>query len=804
MSSDTSSNSSVRGGLTSFSEDEQQVAKNAQGHFKANQHEMAISILKKLQKSHSNDPRLMHNRALTEFFKSGKTKISDFKKSLAKIQKMLHQKNKEDDDFVVEKNNYLAMHYNQALLFYFLHQYREAEEILGRLYENLDNTDENNFLKVALLYANTCLINHNSEKASAVVEAIEKHFTSEKQATEDNNKSSNNDKGKNYPPKKEEDISSWTNMKPVIHNLKAKCCIQQRSVKACKREIKSLTNALSSDPASKATAVFLKSNFEYMKGNYHKAYKLLGCYQLPTGNASDGETNAAYYNNLGIIHFGMNKPNLGSFYLQKALSENDAVVIAANKIHLLTIQAGNRHSQNVNKPLNILSMNKRFELMYNSGILLLNSGNSSSAFDCLLSAACAFHLNPKLWLRLAECCIQKTTGCDKAETNNNRSGGKKYQNNCQTSYYVSNAGPNRKLVVRPFNHHNSYRPNSSIVAAPTMEFAAVCLKNALTIIQNAINRANHKTSEEEGDSDRDVAPTVVMIPCPPGVGVSGDSLQHLHASVLTNAAFVALHLGNTLQALQYATKVLSFPKLSGSHKYLGHMYAAEALVSLDRISEAIEHLSVERINNINGDLDEGGKKSPVSDDGSTKSSNGESNSTATMNRYRNISLPWHFPSSLPTAHAHMLLNLATSHCLRSEYEKAQRYVKEANLFLGKQIPPQAVLLTVYLNLHNGAKGQKSALEALYCNSLTPETIKPFYTNPKFQPIIPPATVTATPAPATTAATAQQPTTVAQIVQQQPEKTMAAAVARSKPSTPQSGSITPSKSKSNEGKGKRRR
>ena len=42
------------------------------------------------------------------------------------------------------------------------------------------------------------------------------------------------------------------------------------------------------------------------------------------------------------------------------------------------------------------------------------------------------------------------------------------------------------------------------------------------------------------------------------------------------------------------------------------MYAAEALVSLDRISEAIEHLSVERINNISSDVEEGGKKSPVS------------------------------------------------------------------------------------------------------------------------------------------------------------------------------------------------
>ena len=73
----------------------------------------------------------------------------------------------------------------------------------------------------------------------------------------------------------------------------------------------------------------------------------------------------------------------------------------------------------------------------------------------------------------------------------------------------------------------------------------------------------------QGDSDRggsDVAPPVVTVPCPPGVSVSGDGLHHLHASVLTNASFVALHLGNSLQCLQYCTKLLSFPKLSGCHK----------------------------------------------------------------------------------------------------------------------------------------------------------------------------------------------------------------------------------------------
>ena len=42
------------------------------------------------------------------------------------------------------------------------------------------------------------------------------------------------------------------------------------------------------------------------------------------------------------------------------------------------------------------------------------------------------------------------------------------------------------------------------------------------------------------------------------------------------------------------------------------MYAAEALVSLDRISEAIEFLSTDKVNTISLERDENGKNSPVS------------------------------------------------------------------------------------------------------------------------------------------------------------------------------------------------
>lgn len=49
--------------------------------------------------------------------------------------------------------------------------------------------------------------------------------------------------------------------------------------------------------------------------------------------------------------------------------------------------------------------NKLPQLVYNLGISLLHSGKPIEAFDCLTLAVQVYHMNPRLWLRLAECCI---------------------------------------------------------------------------------------------------------------------------------------------------------------------------------------------------------------------------------------------------------------------------------------------------------------------------------------------------------------------------------------------------------------
>ena len=53
----------------------------------------------------------------------------------------------------------------------------------------------------------------------------------------------------------------------------------------------------------------------------------------------------------------------------------------------------------------MLGVSRRHEILYNLGIQLLFSGRPIVAFDCLVEAVQIYHTNPRLWLRLAECCI---------------------------------------------------------------------------------------------------------------------------------------------------------------------------------------------------------------------------------------------------------------------------------------------------------------------------------------------------------------------------------------------------------------
>lgn len=72
--------------------------------------------------------------------------------------------------------------------------------------------------------------------------------------------------------------------------------------------------------------------------------------------------------------------------------------------YIVHISAGGPKSLS-GRPLHCLGMSRHFELMYNMGIQLLHCGRALPAFECLIEAVQIYHINPHLWLRLAECCI---------------------------------------------------------------------------------------------------------------------------------------------------------------------------------------------------------------------------------------------------------------------------------------------------------------------------------------------------------------------------------------------------------------
>ncbi|PKU38066.1 hypothetical protein llap_11627 [Limosa lapponica baueri] len=127
-------------------------------------------------------------------------------------------------------------------------------------------------------------------------------------------------------------------------------------------------------------------------------------------------------------------------------------------------------------------------------------------------------------------------------------------------------------------------------------------------------------------------------------------------------------------------------------RFLGHLYAAEALISLDRISDAITHLNPENVTDVSL-----GISSNEQDQGSDKGENEAMESSL----------------FLPTLFF---------------------FTKAASLIHPKEIPPEAILLAVYLELQNG--NTQLALQIIKRNQLLPsvKTLSDMRKKPVFQPV----------------------------------------------------------------------
>lgn len=682
-------------------EQQKELANQAMQEFDRKQFTSCCNIMNKLMALRGGDPRVVHNKAVADFCLSGSQSTDEFRQSLASVCQMAHVNL--DSGESLEDVDHSVLFYNQAIILYHLRQYKAALAILDKLFPFIDplnsSGDESLCKKVLLLQVELYLCTYQPEKAMGLLTYIEKNvFSGKNMSTEKEGSGAAKDDSKESSPVTE---SSWENWKPVLSVFKTRCLVMMKSMKSVKREIKALMNVQSSN----TSVVFLKSNFEYLRGNYRKAMKMLG--SGPQMYTDKGEClTVMHYNNLGCVHFHLRKHNLGAFYFRKAIQENENVV---REMRRSTDQQNRQHggaNKLSGRPLHCLGMSRHFELMYNMGIQLLHCGKALPAFECLIEAVQIYQINPHLWLRLAECCIMSYR--------ENNDDDRKLQKRQEVIQGSVGSGVHRKLILGPGVNQNKNSVGTPAIPAATLEFASLCLRNALLLLPEMTGETT-TTEQNEDKEDGKLGAETVLIQAPPGNPMRAQEVHNLRCSVLCASSYVALCLNDYTMALQYAETLLKQPKLSGAQSYLAHMYMGEALVALDRIADGIQHLNPELVTDISTTLPD----TKTEQDKTDKLEKGDKDLDTP--EIKGAFYPW-TPRDPRTAKAIMQYNLAAAHAVRGEYDKAAANLGESSKFIGAPLPAQMYFLKLYLDLIEGRRKMAQFVIKEHFGHVTPNRI----------------------------------------------------------------------------------
>uniref|UniRef100_A0A2R5L5U8 CCR4-NOT transcription complex subunit 10 n=1 Tax=Ornithodoros turicata TaxID=34597 RepID=A0A2R5L5U8_9ACAR len=637
-----------------ISEQEKQLASSATADFNAGRYSSCIETLNKLQSLRPSDAKVAHNKAVATYYASGRKKCDEFNKSLNDVAARLRIKLCNSNTF--DDVDHTVIFFNQAVLYYHSQQYRKAIIILDKLFQFMEPLDESIARRICFLYIELCLCLQQPEKGISLICYTENLLFGSKQVSElSSQKPASPEKepeGKDIVMPASEDSSPNEIYKTILQQYRARCMIMLKSIKASKREIKNLV----SSGANTTQTVFLRSQLEFMRGNYRKTVKVLN---TAIGQSSlDTRLTAMYNNNIGCVHFYTGKPNLGCFYFSKALKG----------------YTENRFNSGMG---NNFDSRLYYQLLYNLGLQNLYAGNYTSAFDCLIEAVRFYSTNPRLWLRIAECCVYQHKSDNAAD----------FQLKDRKKHMIrgtAGSGPYRKIMLSASISRDNYIPvtdQSTAMPALTLEFATLSLQNALLLLSEpAANTLPTDTGDDSALLENGAVITSTT---------SADEITSLRNSVLALSAYVALCLNDTVVALKHADTLLAQPRVSDVHRLLGHQYAAEALLLLDRVPDTIAHLNPEQIKDMSHMLPELEEMKDGTKQASEENDKG----------YRKS---W-FPTSVSTAKVVSLYNLAVAYTLRGELSKATETLRLVSVAKGPdpEIPVQALMLAIYVQLQQG-------------------------------------------------------------------------------------------------------
>ncbi|XP_019883613.2 CCR4-NOT transcription complex subunit 10 isoform X3 [Camponotus floridanus] len=678
-----------------ISEQERDLAQNALSEFHKGSYVLCSSYLNKLENLRPMDLKVMHNKVVVEYYKSDLKKTELMRKSLIAICGQMSADSSETIDDV-EK---CVMRYNQAVLLYHTKQYNAALQIMTKLFAFIEPMEETLANKVCLLLIELYIIMEQPDAALSILNYVESQYISI-----DGSKVTSVDKDgiikskiKEQKEQKRDTNDAVTDVfKIKLLKCKARIYLLTHQLKLCKKEWKTI---VSLGTLANTSTIFLKANLEYLRGNYKKAMRLLNSATIENLDFKlCGESSAVlYYNNIACLYLAMGKPNLACFYLKKALHEN--------KLAVESVQVKDTDPL-FSQPLYTLGGNKHYELMYSLGVSLLHTGQASKAFDCFTEAAQRLHNNSKLWLRMAECCIYNHKYSNQVDFNIP----KRRKDLVQK---VVGSGVHKKIILaaslsKDVNYHSEGL--SYAIPQPTLEFGSLCLKNALFLLPNN----NEPNVSQTAIVNAQTATSTLPLTTSHNLGMQHATLIsqatiiesfNLKISVLTASAYVSLCLGDYILSLEHAKTLLSFNKLPGAYKLLGNLYAAESLIFMDKISEALEYLKLENLQDLHTFI----SMPEIQEKDKEKVEEVMAKPTKA----------W-YPTTVSTGIAVLRYNLAVAYAIRGELDKSGEILKQFlfQVWMSKEsdcdIPIQVIMLALYIELQLGHADTSKSIIKQHC------------------------------------------------------------------------------------------
>jgi CCR4-NOT transcription complex subunit 10 len=498
-----------------------------------------------------------HNLAVAEFYKSELKSCDFFKKSLFALTNLNDVQTQAVID--IPSANLCPLYYNYAVVLFHQKQTYFALKIMTSILQHINQLNNKFLEKIGLLTVCLLLDTNQAKKADQLLEMLQ------------NRLNLNNDDILNADEEieKEKKEESLDEEQEIFNNLFRLALIRSKLLNG-----KSITIPLeetSNFSILKAHQFYLMNDFQMSAKELSKHFKN----EIITVKKYGEDQNVCIANNMGLIHFNVKHYSLAVRFFQQALIFDQKALEGARKAY------------NNQLPLHCIGATKRPEILYNLGIAMLYLQRPKDAFDCLLVPLNVYHKNPRLWLRLAEACIMVHKQHLK-------------EHEVQNKHIVSSvigSGMHRKYVLTPSTQkYGSDESGSSAIPSPNLEFASLCLRNALTLVNHYLQVANGmdikalrgETFGIFGNNWNKILDDGIL--CNPSKPLTKAAIEKLLLHVLTASSYVSLCLGDYTLALQHAKELLKLENIPDTHKMLGYLYSAESCIMLDRLPDAIKFL----------------------------------------------------------------------------------------------------------------------------------------------------------------------------------------------------------------------